>query len=199
MKNGDLKSIRSSIKKIERLKKKVHCGKLRLYNNVSKKYKNFDWTKNDYTVEQLKPIIQNNGLFVHRRLLENKILRRNSSTKTYTKRNVENIFLFQQLMCQMDDEFWNPKTKPNTKIQYKPFHFNSLYRGKIYLFSYPKTREWKAELLTQFLKTKQFLFDEDCPHWKGMKKLRYFCEKNLMNASADKWQYQVQRFLRKKD
>lgn len=91
----------------------------------------------------------------------------------------------------MDDEYWYDAQKSQYKIEYKPFHFDSAYRGDIYLFSYPKSREWKAELLTEFLHTKEFLFDEDSPHWKGMKKLRYFCLKNLMNSKVEKWEYQV--------
>lgn len=117
----------------------------------------------------------------------------------YLKSNVENLFLLQELMCQMDDDYWHNVHHYDYKIEYKPFRFNSAYRGDIFLFSYPKSREWKAELLTDFLHTKEFLFDEDSPHWKGMPKLRYFCLKNLMNSKVEKWEYQVQRFLAKKD
>lgn len=92
-------------------------------------------------------------------------------------------------MCHTDDLFWKKRKTVLVKQKLKPFYFDSAYRGRIFLFSYPESREWKAELLTEFLKTKEFLFDEDSPHWKGMKKVRYFCYKFLMNAKVEKWEY----------
>jgi hypothetical protein len=120
------------------------------------------------------------------------IIRNNTHNDVvYLKDNVESICLLKEIGAQFEEEFFN-KPKPTvSKIEYKPFHFDSAYRGDIYLFSYPKSREWKAELLTEFLHTKEFLFDEDSPHWKGMPKLRYFCLKNLMNSKVEKWEYQV--------
>ena len=92
-------------------------------------------------------------------------------------------------MCHTDDLFWKKRKTVIVKQKLKPFYFDSAYRGRVFLFSYPESREWKAELLTEFLKTKEFLFDEDNPHWKGMKKVRYFCYKFLMNAKVEKWEY----------
>jgi hypothetical protein len=121
--------------------------------------------------------------------LKGMIRNNNPCDVIYLKDNVEAVCLLKELGAQFEETFFDKKKAKPYKIEYKPFHFNSAYRGDIFLFSYPKSREWKAELLTDFLHTKEFLFDEDSPHWKGMPKLRYFCLKNLMNSKVEKWDY----------
>jgi hypothetical protein len=51
-------------------------------------------------------------------------------------------------------------------------------------------------LVTDFLKTKEYLFDEDSPFFKGHNKTRKFIEKNLFNGKPEKWDYYLKRFLR---
>ena len=198
----NLKEIKKAIAKINRLKK-LCTSKDRLYNKINKRYKTLDWTKNEFNNTEMKEAFENTALPVQRKMRNYGWLKyypiNHTKSGYYLRYNVENLFLLQELMCQMDDDYWCDVPRSKYKIEYKPFHFNSAYRGDIYLFSYPKSREWKAELLTEFLHTKEFLFDEDSPHWKGMPKLRYFCLKNLMNSKVEKWEYQVQRFLAKKD
>lgn len=200
--NKTLKDIKRAISKIDRLKKKATV-KDHLYRNVNKSYKKLDWNKSKFEIDEMKKAFENTALPVQRKMRNYGWLKYYPKTGRndgyYLKSNVENLFFLQEIMCQYDDKYWLSEIKGVTKIEYKPFHFDSAYRGDIYLFSYPKSMEWKAELLTDFLHTKEFLFDEDSPHWKGMKKLRYFCLKNLMNSKVEKWEYQVQRFLAKKD
>lgn len=174
------------------------------YRQYNKGYKKLDFTKDYFTTAEIREQMNDEYHKTWRILLRQgdlkAIIRNNTHNDVvYLKDNVESICLLKEIGSQFEEEFFN-KPKPTvSKIEYKPFHFDSAYRGDIYLFSYPKSREWKAELLTEFLHTKEFLFDEDSPHWKGMPKLRYFCLKNLMNSKVEKWEYQVQRFLAKKD
>lgn len=203
MKLQTLKDVKKTLEYVDKFRKKNKNRNRFLYNNLNKTYKNLDWNKDKFNNTEMKEAFENTALPVQRKMRNYGWLKYypTNSLKSgyYLRYNVENLFLLQELMCQMDDEYWCNKKRYKYKKEYKPFHFDSAYRGDIFLFSYPKSREWKAELLTDFLHTKEFLFDEDSPHWKGMKKLRYFCLKNLMNSKVEKWEYQVQRFLAKKD
>ena len=174
------------------------------YRQYNKEYKKLDFTKDYFTTAEIREQMNDEYHKTWRILLRQgdlkAIIRNNTHNDVvYLKDNVESICLLKEIGSQFEEEFFNKPKPTASKIEYKPFHFDSAYRGDIYLFSYPKSREWKAELLTDFLHTKEFLFDEDSPHWKGMKKLRYFCLKNLMNSKVEKWEQQVQRFLAKKD
>ena len=198
-----LKGVKKALAYVEKIRKKNKSRDRYLYNGLNKAYKKLDWSKDKFNNVEMKEAFENTALPVQRKMRNYGWLKyypKNSMNDGYyLKSNVENLFLLQELMCQMDDDYWDVYPPIKQKIEYKPFHFDSAYRGDIYLFSYPISREWKAELLTDFLHTKEFLFDEDSPHWKGMKKLRYFCLKNLMNSSVERWEQQVQRFLAKKD
>ena len=181
------------------------------YGKMNKGYKNLDFTKDYFTVPEIREHLDDKYFKTWRILLRQgdlKWIQRSDriNDKVYLKDNVEALCLLKEQACIIERNFFEKKRKiaRNKKKlryrpKYKPFHFNSAYRGDVFLFSYPVAREWKAELLTDFLKTKEFLFDEDSPHWKGMPKLRYFCLKNLMNSKVEKWEQQVQRFLAKKD
>lgn len=190
-----LKGVKNALAYVEKFRKKNKSRDRYLYKGLNKKYKKLDWTKNKFNNTEAKEVFENTALPVQRKMRNYGWLKyypiSGMNDGYYLKSNVENLFLLQELMCQMDDEYWYNVQNYNYKIEYKPFHFNSAYRGDIFLFSYPKSMEWKAELLTDFLHTKEFLFDEDSPHWKGMKKLRYFCLKNLMKSRVEKWEWQV--------
>lgn len=199
-----LNGVKKALAYVEKFKKKNKNRDRFLYSNVNKSYKKLNWAKEKFNNAEAKEVFENTALPVQRKMREYGWLKyypnNNINDGYYLKSNVENLFLLQELMCQMDDDYWISVYKPvYKKAPMKPFHFDSAYRGDVYLFSYPLTKEWKAELLTKFLKTKEFLFDEDSPYWKGMKKLRYFCLKNLMNSKVERWEWQVQRFLTKND
>ena len=187
-----LKGVKKALAYVEKFRKKNKSRDRYLYNGLNKAYKKLDWRKDKFDNAEVKEVFENTALPVQRKMRNYGWLKyypKNSMNDCYyLKSNVENLFLLQELMCQMDDDYWDVYPPIKQKIEYKPFHFDSAYRGDIYLFSYPISREWKAELLTDFLHTKEFLFDEDSPHWKGMKKLRYFCLKNLMNSSVERWE-----------
>lgn len=174
------------------------------YRRYNKGYKKLDFTKDYFTSAEIREQMNDEYHKTWRILLRQGDLRgmirnNNPCNVVYFKDNVRHICLLKEIGAQLEEQFFT-KIEPKVhKPEYKPFHFDSAYRGDIYLFSYPKSREWKAKLLTDFLHTKEFLFDEDSPHWKGMKALRYFCLKNLMNSKVERWEYQVQRFLAKKD
>ena len=101
----------------------------------------------------------------------------------------------------MDDDYWYPN---NQKIKiytnkWMPFYFDSIYLGKCYLCSHPITSEWKAPLLTQFLKEREYIFDERTPFGRPLKDIRKFVGKTLVRSKVEKWDYYFQRFLMKKD
>ena len=98
-------------------------------------------------------------------------------------------------MCQMDECYWAKSPKVNWKPEYVPFYFDSLYRGKIWICQIPISKLEKSKLVTEFLKTKEYLFDEDSSFFKGHNKTRKFIEKNLFNGKVEKWDYYLKRFL----
>lgn len=193
-----LHQLKKQIKSFKSRGRKKHTT---LYGKLNKAYRTINWDKLQFTTSEIKQAIEDQNFKRWRRIVADKqvaIIKKHN--KYFVKRqNLQGICLLRQVCSVIDTLYFKKEPKPTKKIQYKPFHFNSAYRGDIFLFSYPITLEWKAELLTDFLHTKQFLFDEDSPHWKGMPKLRYFCLKNLMNSKVEKWEYQVQRFLAKND
>lgn len=89
----------------------------------------------------------------------------------------------------MDEDYWFPSEKSKNKSQsvtYVPYHFDSKYLGKCYLCSIPKTLEWKVELLTEFLKSKEFIFDERTPFGRPLKDIRKFVGKTLVVSKVEK-------------
>ena len=183
-----MKEMDAALKKIQKKKEKMRSKENALYNNLNRKYKQIDWSKKFLTKKDVEDALPNSSLGVLRKMRDEKVVRC-FDREFYKTSNFENLFLLQELMCLCDDMFWQKPISSYVKQKLKPFYFDSAYRGKVFLFSYPESREWKAELLTEFLKTKEFLFDEDSPHWKGMKKVRYFCYKFLMNAKVERWEY----------
>lgn len=191
-------------KQIKRFKNKAKKNCQHLYGKLNKNYKKLDWNKKRFITSEIKDVIQDQNFKRWRRIKADKDVAIIKEGKNYyvQRQNLQGLCLLRQICCQLQDDYLSD-TKENkkykSKVQYVSFYFDSAYRGNVYLFSYPKSKEWKAELLTVFLKTKEFLFDEDSPHWKGMKKLRYFCLKHLMNSKVERWQSQVQRFLSESD
>jgi hypothetical protein len=101
----------------------------------------------------------------------------------------------------MDDDYWFPFEKCNYKhnnVKYIPYSFDSKYLGKCYLCSLPKTSDWKIPLLTEFLKSKEFIFDERTPFGRPLKEIRKFVSKTLIVSKIEKWDYYFQRFLRER-
>lgn len=210
MEDANLEEIKNALNKIQKLKERTakkdrFC---RLYSKVNRNYKELPWYKDAFSPQEINDVSDNLALPVWRKMREYGWIkvqldgkRRNDSH--YKKTNVENIFLLQELMCQMDDEFWQSydkkyKKKKPWKPEMIPFFFDSAYLGRIQICKYPKSRDWKAELLTEFLHKKEFLFDEDSPYYKGLEKTKRFIEKSLMNGSVEKWEHHLQRFLLQK-
>ena len=197
-------TLKDVLKKIKKNRNVKIENKDLSYRRYNKGYKKLDFTKDYFTTAEIREQMNDEyhktwRILLRQGDLKGMVRNNNPSDVIYLKDNVEAVCLLKELGAQFEESFFETNKNKPSKIEYKPFHFDSAYRGDIYLFSYPKTREWKAELLTDFLHKKEFLFDEDSPHWKGMPKLRYFCLKNLMNSKVEKWEYQVQRFLAKKD
>lgn len=209
MDNVTLPEIKEALLKIEKRRDKVYkIRNNKLYNKVNKNYKNLPWCKETYTKNDLIDSIDNIPFPVWRKMREYGWLKfQQTSPRTndgyYKKSNIEQIFLLQELMCQMDDDFWQPyDITRNKKFPWRPeyvqFRFNSAYVGDIYICSIPKSKLEKAKLVTEWLHKKEFLFDEDNPFFKGFTKTRKFIEKNIFNGKVEKWDFYLQRFLNEK-
>lgn len=189
-----LKDIESALKRIEKYKNAARKKDNVLHNQVNKKYKEIDWSKKWFTIQDISDSLPNTTLGVFRKLREIKKVKC-FNLKYYKKSNIENLFLLQELMCQMDDQFWVKEKKYKVKQKYVPYRFNSAYLGDIYICSIPERNIWKMELVTNFLKDKQFIFDKDSPFGKPIKKVRYFIEKCLFDCKVEKWDFNYKRFL----
>ena len=202
MKISQVKTL-SQLRKLIKTRKRAAKQGSKLYGKLNKSYKKVDWKRQYIPTTEAKEILDDPFLKCWRRLYTDKEIKpikndKNLSNVVYKTENIEGLCLIKELASLLEVKYLQ-KIPKYVKQQGVPFYFDSAYRGRVFLFSYPKSKEWKAELLTQFLKTKEFLFDEDSPHWKGMKKVRYFCQKFLMNCKVERWQSQVQRFLSEKD
>lgn len=193
-----LQDVREALKKVENYKKREK-NKPRAYASIGKEYKKIDWSKKTISIKDAKKIFQKTLLPVQRKMRNYgwlKFVHDKNCTDGgyYGRNNVENLFLLQEQMCQMDDQFWRAKYKNTWKPVFVPFTFDSKYLGEINLCFYPKSREWKAPLLRDFLKNKQYIMDETCPFGRPLKEVREFV-KNLMYSKVERWDYCFQRFL----
>ena len=195
-----LKRIKYAQRYVKTHKKRTLSKESILYNKVNKKYKKIDWNVKKFRYKQLQEILQNSALHCFYRLVKDKHLRNHNVGQGYLKDNVEKLFLMQELMCQMDFKFWvnthNKKKKQKPwRPQYVRFQFDSLYLGKIYICTIPKSKIEKSKLVTQYLHTKEYLFDQDNEYFKGLKRVKYFICKNLINGKIQKWDFYLKRFL----
>ena len=199
MKLQSLKDVKRALKYMENLKNKNRNKGNYLYSKFDKTYKKIDWSSEKIDNHTVRQILQNNVMMTYDKLVENKKLRffSNGCRKEgyYLRSNVQNLLLVQELMSQMDDRYWMKKSNEKWKPEYVPFYFDSVYRGKIWICQIPITKIEKSKLVTEFLHTKEYLFDEDCPFFKGHNKTRNFIEKNLFNGKVEKWDYYLKRFL----
>ena len=195
-----LKDIKKAIRQIERKKDKLK-GKT-LYSELSQDYKNFDWQQDYIECHDLQNISKNTVIGVQRKareLKKIKVVKKSQGTSYYSKMNIEGLFLLQELMCQVDETYWQKLPKEKSKIKYIPYYFESKYLGKCYICSHPSTLKWKQDLVTEFLQDKQYIFDETNQFGKPLQVVRKFIEKSLIQSSVEKWDYHFQRFLAKKD
>lgn len=194
------------LKKIKRNHKVKMYNSDFSYNRMNKGYKQLDFTKPYFTPSELTDKLNDEYYKTWRIILRQRELKRIQRSRVvsdivYLKDNVEALCLLKEIGGLLEQQFHLKNKGPKVKFKKCPnkkFYFDSKYMGKIFLFSYPKTKEWKAELLTQFLKTKEYLFDEDSPYWKGLHNLKYFCLRFLMNAKVERWEHQVQKYIAQK-
>lgn len=171
------------------------------YNLYNKNYRKMNWDKLFYTKKDIIDNIQDDYYKCYRRLLsdgELKPIFNKSGENYYCKENVEGICLLKEIGAKLEDNLFSPKGKTKYRVKYIPFYFDSKYIGKCYICSYPKTLEWKAPLLTEFLQDKHYIFDQENQFGRPLKELRRFIGKNLMKGKVEKWNYYFQRFLSEK-
>ena len=199
-----LLDVKLALKKVIRKKNKSKKNKDKsFYKTVSKEYKKFDWRKSLIEINELKDISSDSIIGVIRKARDEKkikVVRRNGQKYYYSTQNIGGLFLLQEQMCQMDEQFLRKHVKTKYKPQkYVSYYFDSLYLGRCFICSHRQSLEWKQELLTDFLQDKHFLFDETNQFGRPLGEIRKFIAKKLMNCKVEKWDYQFQRFLAKKD
>lgn len=202
MKATTLKEIKTAIRKIERKKEKLRETKKSLYSELSQAYKKFDWQQDYIECRDLQQMSPNTAIGVQRKareLKKIKVVKKAQGTSYYSKTNIQGLFLLQEMMCYVDDEYWYKQPKAKTKIKYIPYYFDSKYLGRCYICSHPSTTKWKQDLVTEFLQDKHYIFDESNQFGKPLKEIRNFIHKSLIKSSVEKWDYHFQRFLAKKD
>ena len=200
-----LKDIRTLLKRIERKRRNQRKTHVLLYRDVNKAYKTINWNSDIVSKEDAKRIFENTTLPVQKKMRDYGWLRfiprgeKGSTAGVYSKSNVENLFLIQELMCYMDDEYWDfsrlKKSKWNPKKV--PFYHDSLYLGKIKIADIPVTKIEKCKLVTEWLKKREFLFDLSNKNHPPMIKILEFIKTNLINGKIDKWDFYLKRFLYK--
>lgn len=194
-----LKELRNVIRK----NKNIARAKVKksFYYRMNKKYKQLDWNKEYLYPHQIVPCLEGQFFRCWRKLKANKEIKPQYISKclkkiAYKRYNIQGLFLLQQIAAQQEKKILAKKKKKRPwKPKYIPFFFDSAYLGRIQICSYPESRKWKSELLTQFLHKKEFLFDEDSPHYKGLKKTKRFVATSLMGGKVQKWEQHLQRFL----
>lgn len=196
-----LKHVKQRLKSLDREKRKNNKKENHLYNKINKDYKKIDWSPEKINNRIAKEIFTDSVYPVWRNMLSFGILKfhpigNSKSDGFYIKTHLEDLLLVQELMCQMDEQYWCTIQPVNWKPEYVPYYFDSAYRGKTWICQIPVSKVEKSKLVTDFLKTKEYLFDEDSPFFKGHNKTRKFIEKNLFNGKPEKWDYYLKRFLR---
>lgn len=172
------------------------------YSLYNKKYKDLDYEKQFFRAAEVEEAVGDSYFKGFRRLKMDKELRPTKSG--YTKHNVESICLLKEVAGFLEDKFLvkrqkltKKKRKQKTKIKKIPYYYDSVYRDKIYICHIPETLKWKIELVSDFLKNKQYIFDEDSSFGKPVDEIRYFIAKCLINTKVERWDYNFKRFMSK--
>lgn len=198
---NNLKDVQRKIKRYRWDAKKKLGGKS-LYSKLNKGYKTLNWYKERFPTEQLKPNITDDYFKCYKRMLEDKELRVQKQGTTYyaDRQNVQGICLMKQLCALMQSKYinhisnksWNPK-------KYNQFYYDSDYLGRIKICNYDCSKDWKIPMIVEFLKDKQYIFDQDNMFGKRLSQVKIFIHKQLIKGKVEKWDYYFKRFLAKKD
>ena len=195
-----LNEVKDKIKKNKRTSKRLR--KKSCYLKMNKNYKSLDWNREFFTPEEVKFGINDPYFKSHRRLHIDKeirpIFKGNYKANTkYAKHNIESICLLREIAANLEEKlFQNNRSKEKTT--YIPFYYDSKYLGKVYIGSFSKTLHWKQQILNDFLKDKEYIFDVSNEFGRPLKDLRRFLGKNLIKSNVEKWDYYFQRFLSEK-
>lgn len=189
------------LKQIKRNKRLSKINYKKCYKIYNKKYKNLDWKKKYFSSSEVMQSLGDDYFKCFRRLKSDKeiIPIKIDRNYFYKRENVELLCLLKEVASTLEDKFFDVREKRPWKPEYIPYYFDSLYRGRTYICAIPKSKEEKSKLVTEFLKKKEFLFDEDSPFFKGSYKTIRFIEKNLINGKVEKWNYYLQRFVSEND
>ena len=82
----------AALKKIQRKKEKMRSKENALYNNLNKKYKQIDWSKEFLTKKDVEDALPNSSLGVLRKMRDEKVVRC-FDREFYKTSNFENLFL----------------------------------------------------------------------------------------------------------
>lgn len=203
-KKGVPNTVKEVQKKIKRYRRdaKRKLGKKTLYSKMNKGYKTLNWNKNRFPTDQLKPNIADDYFKCYRRMLQDGQLKVSKQGNVFyaDKQNVQGICLLKQLCCIMQNKYINHiSNKSWTPKEYHQFFYDSAYLGRIKICNYDGSKDWKIPILVQFLKDKQYIFDQDNMFGKSLSEVKLFIRKQLIKGKVEKWDYYFQRFLAKKD
>lgn len=207
----NLKSLQKKIEIIQRWKRR-QPNRVFLYNNYNKDYKKLDWNKKRFSARQCVEALKNTSYKHHVKMLTHKQMRFiHLSDKLddgyYRASQMQNLFLLQQIMSQIDSKFWDirkitrkkkrkKKTKKTKKIRKTTVYFKSKYmRKKISLGRYTKEQLEKINKIKQFLKQKQFIFDKESQFYIKRQQIVNFVKTTLMYNVEQKWQFCFQRLI----
>lgn len=193
-----LAQIRKKIKEYKRQGRKI---RVRVYQNMNKEYKQFDWTNKYFLSKDVKQHLNDSYFKCYRRLLSDKqLLVRQINANDYAieRQNLQGICLLKQLCAQVDDKYFTQKKnkKRKRKVKYLKFYYQSAYTNKMILAYYTKEVEWKIPFVRQFLSKKEYIFDSTNQFYKGMSQIKKFVKNSLINCKIQRWDYNFQRFLR---
>jgi hypothetical protein len=147
---------------------KFHIKK-ECYKNINKKYKELDWTRDYFYSKELREAIEDKYFKCWRRMYADKELRPNGRLTDcrYSKNNAEMICFLKEVSAFTEDRIHYTKKKKRKMPEEIDFYFDSIYIGRKKLFKFAKTKEWKVKAVTDYLKTKEYLFDKESPFYKG--------------------------------
>lgn len=171
--------------------------KKQCYKKLNKKYKLLNWNEKFFTATELRDAIEDDYFKCWRRMYADKELRPmgNRPKIYYSRENAEMICLLKEVAAFTESGIDKIKKVKHKKVKYLSFYFESKYIGKRCLFVYPESRKWKEKPLRKYLKTKEFLFNEDSPFYKGWDKTVQFIFGSLMCGKMEKWDFYLKRFL----
>lgn len=179
-----------------------------LYIHFNKKYKKFDWSRPEYTKNDVREIVDDEYF----RELESIIINTNHLDTTIKdniifidKYSLEEEFLRREMCSYMDDVLWHrAKTSRIKRInrcklgRTKEYYLKGV--GKIfYMGKLPVKMETRIQLIKDFLLKKKFIFDRKSPLRLNDKLIRKLINRKLLYGSVEKFEESLAEIYEEKN